>query len=295
MSKIDLHTHSIVSLDGEFSPAKLADICKANGVEVFALSDHNSTDGVAAAVEAGRERGVGVVPAIELDCEIEGVGFHLLGYGIDYADRRFGELNGALNAQIRANAKTQIELISALGIALDVERIYALSRDGLVIGETIAEVAIEDPRNAANPLVAPYLAGGERSDNPFVNFYWDFCSAGKAADVPMTYISFDEALSLIKSTGGAAAVAHPKNNFKGNDGLLKKVIEKGVWGIEAYSSYHAPTDVEHYCRIADSFGLVKTAGSDFHGKTKPSVSLGGIAGGLDEQALISAVKALRAV
>lgn len=202
MSWLDLHMHSQISLDGEFSPERLAEICHDSGLKVVALSDHNSVRGVERMMTACSRFGIREIPAVELDCIFEGVDLHLLGYGIDFQDPRYRELEEDILSQKKKNSSEVMKILKDTGIFFEEEKVLAMSRDGVVVGETIGEAALADDRNSENPLLAPYREGGERSDNPYVNFFWDYCSQGKPAYLPVSYPSFEEAQKLIADTGG---------------------------------------------------------------------------------------------
>ena len=115
---------------------------------------------------------------------------------------------------------------------------------------------------------------GKRSDNPYVNFYWDFCAQGKPAYVEINYISLKEAINIIVDSGGVPILAHPGNNIKEDKQLMESIIKQGIEGLEVYSSYHNKTQVDFYKEIALEKNLLSTCGSDFHGKTKPSIDIG---------------------
>ena len=163
-----------------------------------------------------------------------------------------------------------------MGIAFDYDEVMKLSKNGSVTGEMIAEVALKDDRNKDNTLMLPFYPGGNRSDNSYVNFYWDICSSGKGAYVPMEFMSLTEAIELILSAGGIPVLAHPGNNVKEDEELLHDIVQAGIVGMEVYSSYHTPEQIQFYSRQATKYDLIKTLGSDFHGKTKPSIKLGGV-------------------
>ena len=274
MGLTDLHMHSVISLDGEYRPAELARLCKKSGIETAALTDHNSVRGVKEMEEEGGRLGIRVVRGIELDCCCEGLNLHILGYGIDIDDKRFVLNEQELLKQKQEISSETIKLLLNMGIRFRVERAMELSRDGIVVGEMIAEAALEEPENMENPLMRPYFPGGSRSDNPYVNFFWDFCSQGKPAFLPVSYMTAAQAISLIQDTGGTAVIAHPGVTVKRDEDKIEKLVMMGVAGIEVYSSYHSADDRRYYGEIARRYGLFQTMGSDFHGKTKPGVKVG---------------------
>lgn len=295
MSKIDMHMHSTISLDGEYRPKELARLCMEEGLEVVALSDHNSVRGVLEFQEESARYGIQVIPAIELDCTYEDLNLHLLGYGVDCSDPFFLENENHILEQMRDSSKKQMEIIFEAGILFDEAAVMKLAPDGIVVGEMIGEAAIHDVRNQENPLITPYLPGGSRSDNPYVNFYWDYFSQGKIAFLPIHYPTFYEAVDSIKKAGGFAVIAHPGQTVKKDEDRIRAMHASGACGMEVYSSYHTPEDVAYYRNLADELQMMKTMGSDFHGKTKPSVFLGKTYGEESEAELTQVLRSMKVI
>ena len=271
---IDLHMHSLYSDDGEYTPGELMTLCKDAGLKFAALADHNSVKGVEEAIKEGEKLGIKVIPAIEIDCIYNGVNLHVLGYYIDPKFPRFYELEEDILRQEQTASPKRVELIEKSGIYVNPDKIKKLSKDGIITGEMIAEAALYEPENKDNEVLKPYLAGGSRSDNPYVNFYWDFCAQGKIAYAHVNFISLTEALDIINKAGGTPILAQKKKNVHEDKVLLHGIIEQGVKGMEVYSSYHTPEQVSFYRKEAEELNILMTCGSDFHGKTKPSIKLG---------------------
>ena len=296
MNRIDLHMHSIFSNDGTYEPEELVRMCGEAGIEVMAIADHNSSKACAAGMAEAARRGIQCIPAIEIDCTYRpdggdsGTDLHVLGYGIDAADPRLAKLEEDLAEQERASSRPRLDIMKELGLVIDEEKAYSLAHYGYVTGEVIAEVALADPRNNDHPMLRDYRPGGRRSDNPYVNFYWDWCAPGRRAYVPIRFISLEECLSLIRGTGGIPVLAHPGNNVKEDDALLEAVLSCGFDGMEVYSTYHSPSQTAYYREKAQAHHLMFTCGSDFHGKTKPSIHLGQMELGEDEQRIMDAVR-----
>lgn len=274
MSYIDLHMHSFYSDDGEFSPKELVDLCIGKGIKYFSIADHNSVKGIKEAKEYCKDKEINIIPAVELDCTIDGVNLHVLGYGIDYNNDIFDRIEEDIIEQEQGASKKRMKLIRELGIDFSDEVIKKLSKNGVVNGEMIAEAAMEFDKDKKNPLLQPYYENGTRSDNPYVNFYWDYCSQGKPAYAEVKYISLEKAIEVIKTSGGIPVLAHPGNNVKEKHSLLEAIRVCGIEGIEVYSSYHSKEQVEYYKEYAMKHKLILTCGSDFHGKTKPSIAIG---------------------
>ncbi|GFZ30830.1 phosphatase [Clostridium zeae] len=291
MSYIDLHMHSCYSDDGEFKPQRLVDFCLDKNIRYFSIADHNSVRAIKEAKEYCIGKAIEIIPAIELDCTIDKVNLHVLGYGIDYSKKVFNEIEENIINQEQIASKERMRLVRALGIDFSDEIISSLSRNGVVNGEMIAEAAMIFDKDHENQLLMPYYENGSRSDNPYVNFYWDYCAQGKPAYVEVKFISLKEAVKIIKESGGIPVLAHPGNNVKENAKLLEDIIGCGIKGIEVYSSYHNKEQVAFYKEFAIKHKLLLTCGSDFHGKTKPSISLGGTECNHNEDRIISELKA----
>lgn len=280
MSRIDLHMHSIYSDDGEFDSKTLVQMCHQKGLTHFAITDHNSVKAIeeakAACLEIGLKTGSEpfLVTGIELDCTFSGINLHVLGYGIDDTNPVFQQIERAILLQEQEASLVRMEKIKALGIPFSDLKIHSLARDGVVTGEAIAEAAMAFDTLKENPLLIPYYENGSRSDNPYVNFYWDFCSQGKPAYAHIAYMSLQQAIEVIVKNGGVAVLAHPGNNIKEDVCLLEKIITQGIQGLEVYSSYHSHEQVAFYKDFALKHGLIMTSGSDFHGKIKPSIKIG---------------------
>lgn len=291
MSKIDLHIHTNVSDDGEYAPAEIIRMCKAKGIEIISITDHNSVRGAKEALSAAD--GLNIISGVELDSTYYGRNFHLLGYGFDITREEFIEIEQDVLTQEKASAKLKINLFqNATGLPVREEDILETAKDGVVTGEMIAEHVLAWKDASKHEILHPYLPGGEKSDMPNVRIYWDFFSEGKPAYVPIRYISIPDAIRLIHNAGGAAVLAHPGQNLSDHDRiLLTDMIAEGIDGLEVYSSYHSKLTAAFYLNIAKKHQLMVTCGSDFHGKHKPNIHLGGHRADLSDEYLIAQMNA----
>lgn len=274
MSYIDLHMHSNYSDDGEYSPQELVDLCTHKNIKYFSISDHNSASGIEEASEYCKGKNIEIIPAIELDCHIDGVNLHVLGYGIDHNNLLFKQIGENIVNQEQQASRKRMNLVRSLGIQFSDEVIHKLSRNGVVTGEMIGEAALIFDKDKSNPKLQPYRETGSRSDNPYVNFYWDYCAQGKPAYVEIRYISLADAIVTIEEAGGIPILAHPGNNVKENKELLEKIANNGIKGLEVYSSYHNKEQETFYKKFSIDHNLLITSGSDFHGRIKPSIQIG---------------------
>lgn len=271
---LDLHMHSCYSGDGEFAPAVLMDMCKKSGLRAVALADHNSVRGIAEARMRAQAIGLKYLSALEIDCTHNDKTFHLLGYGIDENDPVFLQLETDFHAKMKTAGRKLMELVKQQGFFFDEERVLDIAFEGEVAAEHIAEVMFADTRNDDDPRFDVYREGGSRSDNPLVNFFWDYCADGKPCNVPVEYPAFDDMVKAIQQSGGVAVLAHPGANIGRDKAFAESLIKTGIDGIEAYSNYHDEETRVFYRKLAESHKLIVTAGSDFHGKCKPSIHYG---------------------
>jgi hypothetical protein len=285
--------HSRYSSDGDFEPRVLLEMCAAAHLQVVALADHNSTRGIPEAQQRASELGIELIPGIELDCVHEGNYLHLLGYWIDAADSVFGEIEASVTAMETEASKIRIQKIEALGFVLDREALERLSFGGIITGEMIAEIVLSNPVNLKHPLMTAYRPGGKRNDNPLVNFYWDFCSPDRPAYAPVNFMSLAEAIAVIRRTGGVPILAHPGANIGINTRKLASIIQTGVDGLEAFSSYHSNETTAFFIAQAKLLNVAFTCGSDFHGKTKPTIFLGGVSCYDHEDDIMSRLRSLK--
>ena len=301
---IDLHIHSIYSDDGEFTVLKLMEKCQAAGIRIMSITDHNSVKANKEAKKISKDYGIKYINGIEVDCTYKGTNLHLLGYDFNENSIDFEIHEDKIMAGERAASTKRLTLTRELGFQVLESELNTISNldDGKIwVGETFAEVLLGKPEYESHELLLPYRKGGERSDNPYVNFYWDYYSQNKPCYVHVDFPTFQEAISLIQRNGGKAVLAHPGKsihrkgtslntrssslvqgvstkyclNFEKNKTILEEMVSFGLDGVEVYCSYHSFDTAKVFYEIAMDLGLSMTCGSDFHGKAKPMVTLGG--------------------
>lgn len=277
---IDLHMHSCYSDDGEFTPAKLMERCAAGGIRMMSITDHNTVRANEEARTLAKKLGISYIPGIEIDCVFQGINFHVLGYGIDDQSQDFCDIENCIDAQ---NFETSLKMLvktQELGFHITENDMSEISKEcywqDRWTGEMFAEVLLKKEEYRNHPLLLPYRIGGIRSDNPYVNFYWDFYSQGKVCYVQSEYPPMETVIDVIHRNHGMAILAHPGVNLRENETILPAIVELGIDGIEAFSSYHTPEQSADFYQKANALGICVTCGSDFHGKTKPSIHLGKI-------------------
>lgn len=287
---IDLHMHSLYSDDGEFTPLELVEKCESAGIRIMAIADHNYVKAVEEGKRIAESKGMIFIPAIEIDCTYKGINLHVLGYNIDYTNPIFNSLGDNILKQELKCSEKKLELTNALGFELEKKQLDELSSNGVYTGEMFAEALLKDPRYIDHELLKPYREGGERSDNPFVNFYWDYYAQGKPCYTEVKFPSMEETIKIINDNNGIAVLAHPGNNLKGKFEIFDEMVEKGIQGVEAFSSYHSADTVKYFLNKARELDILVTCGSDFHGKTKPAIFLGETQCTIDEKEIENQLK-----
>jgi len=267
--------HSNFSDDGELTPQAIIDKAIQNNIDVISITDHNSIKANAVALEYSKNKRIKYIPGIEIDCQYNGLNLHLLGYDFDFTKECFLELEEKIINEEKQAGLERIEKIKEITkLYLDEAEVLKRANNGIVTGEVIAEVLLEDIRNKDSKILKPYREGGVRSDMPYVNFYWDYFSQGKPAYVHIEFIALSEAIKMIKDNGGIAIIAHPGNNLKHNLNIIDDIISSGIDGIEVFSQYHSKYDIEFFYDKCIRHNLLISCGTDFHGKNKPNIDIG---------------------
>lgn len=224
MPKIDLHIHSAYSNDGEFEVIDLVNRCVAQNVEVFALSDHNTVRGVDEAIRYAKEASLDFIPAIEIDCVFEGIDLHLLGYQIDCRSNDFSCLEAEVYKKTMGALGAMVDNLVKLGFVIDLDTVLERANGKLPAPELIAEIMLGESKYDS-PQLTPYRKGGVRGDMPYINFYLDYFEQGKPAYVPIDFMSFEDAVEMIRANGGIPIVAHPGRNLRGCESMSKKLLD----------------------------------------------------------------------
>ncbi len=251
--RIDLHTHSTAS-DGTQSPAQVVAAAAVAGLDVVALTDHDTTAGWDEAARAAREHGVALVRGTEVSARASGISIHLLSYLQDPAHPALvAELDRTRDA--RLNRARQIVDLLAADYPITWDDVLAHSRDAVVVGrphiaDALVALGIVPDRDAA---FARLLA----SDGPYhVPHY--------APDGP-------DAVRAIRAAGGVPVFAHPGADARGRivpDRVFDRLAAAGLGGIEVDHRDHSPQQRARLTAIAGRLGLLVTGSSDYHGAGK---------------------------
>ncbi|MCP4179683.1 MAG: PHP domain-containing protein [bacterium] len=289
MSKIDLHIHTSYSPDADFCIEKIIDIAEKSCMEKISFTDHNTIEAHKELVSKNIKTNIEIITGIELDCSFNCKNFHLLGYNIDINSDDFDNWLNVFTKREMDAVPERISKLQSLGFIIDKNEVYQRAGDSIPQEELMAEIILENKDNHNHPKLTPYMKNGSRSDMPLINFFWDFFSQGKPIHIPVEYLNINDAISMIKDNGGIPILAHPGANFKNDIEFVKKIMNHGIEGIEAISSYHTPELTELFLDLTNKEKYLISCGSDFHGKNKPLIKIGDF-DCKDEQLILKEIK-----
>jgi predicted metal-dependent phosphoesterase TrpH len=255
MPGIDLHTHSSVS-DGTETPAELVAAAVGAGLDVVALTDHDSTAGWDPAIEAARGTGLTLVPGIELSTQLDYASVHILGYLIDRE-------NPALVAAMEHIREERLHRAEAMVARIGVD--YALDWDD-VLAQTTAGATIGRPHIADALVARGHVADRSAAFQSILHWRGGYY---RPHDAPPPV----EGVRLIAEAGGAPVIAHPGG--RGPERLftpkrIKQLTDVGLFGLEVDHRDNPPASRPRWAALASQFGLVTTGASDYHGAGKPN-------------------------
>jgi len=247
MSKVDLHIHSTAS-DGRLSPAEVVRKSAELGLAIIAISDHDSVNGIAEALEAAKAYpGLKVIPAVEINTDIPHGEAHMLGYFIDFTDRELNATLEGLRDSRRRRAQKMIAKLAKLGIHIQWQRVQQIAGSGAIGRPHLAQALLEKGHIASTREAFTRYIG---KDGP--------------AYVEREKITPAGAVELILHASGLPVLAHP---FTINDPetMIIELKKAGLVGIEAYYKDYNANQIRELVDLAQEYNLITTGGTDYHG------------------------------
>jgi 3',5'-nucleoside bisphosphate phosphatase len=230
----------------------------ARGVRIQALSDHDTLAGVVEAMAVGRDLGVRIIAATELNTESEWGDAHVLGYFVDPDDTALEDRLRWLRENRGRRIELMVEKLNALGYGVELSRVLEIAQGGALGRPHLAQALFE---------------------KGYVKTYDEAFDSLIAKDAPAYVARVGltpfEAVALVREHGGVASLAHP-GTVVGLEELLPQLVAAGLRGIEAYYGEHSPEMTARCLALAREHGLVPTGGSDFHGRGEHGADLGGV-------------------
>ena len=250
---IDLHAHSTAS-DGTDTPAGLVAAAAAAGVEVLAITDHDTTAGWAAASAEARRTGVLLVPGAEITCRADGISVHLLSYLHDPGHTGLASVLAGSRSVRLQRARRMTELLA---------RDHPITWDD-VLAQAAAGAPVGRP-HVADALVAVGVVASR--DEAFATVLGDGSPyvLGLGAPHPV------EAVQLVRSAGGVPVIAHCLASSRGrvvSEAVLEEMVDAGLCGVEVDHRDHAPAERVRLRAFAAARDLLTTGSSDYHGTGK---------------------------
>ncbi|MEU4065839.1 PHP domain-containing protein [Streptomyces wedmorensis] len=251
--RIDLHTHSTAS-DGTDSPAELVRNAAAAGLDVVALTDHDTTRGHAEAIEALPE-GLTLVTGAELSCRIDGISLHMLAYLFDPTEPALLAERELVRDDRVPRARAMVGKLQELGVPVTWEQVARIASDGSVGRPHVAEALVELG-------VVPDVSGA---------FTPEWLADGGRAYVGKHELDPVDAIRLVKAAGGVTVFAHPLAVKRGQvlpEASIARLAEAGLDGIEVDHMDHDEATRARLRGLAKELGLLTTGSSDYHGSRK---------------------------
>ncbi|MFG2871420.1 PHP domain-containing protein [Streptomyces sp. NPDC048338] len=251
--RIDLHTHSTAS-DGTDTPAELVRNAAAAGLDVVALTDHDTTRGHAEAIAALPE-GLTLVTGAELSCRIDGIGLHMLAYLFDPEEPELAAERELVRDDRVPRAQAMVGKLQELGVPVTWEQVARIAGDGSVGRPHIAEALVELG-------VVPDVSGA---------FTQQWLADGGRAYVEKHELDPFDAIRLVKAAGGVTVFAHPLAVKRGEvvpEAAIARLAAAGLDGIEIDHMDHDEPTRARLRGLARELGLLGTGSSDYHGSRK---------------------------
>jgi len=258
-SRFDLHAHSTAS-DGTLTPTALMRRARESGVEVMALTDHDTLEGLAEAHQAADALGLRFIPGVEVSVTWEGLTVHIVGLGVDRDDPVLNRGLASLRDFRDWRAEEIGRRLAKHGISGAFEAARDLSNGRLISRTHFARFLVQDGRaKDVRDVFRHYLV------------------SGKPGFVPGQWAALGDAIAWIRAAGGQAVIAHPAR-YRVTRGKLRRLIgefaEQGGSALEVVSGSHSRDDYFTMAHHARDFGLAASAGSDYHGPEHPWIELG---------------------
>ena len=230
------------------------------GLAALAITDHDTTSGIAEAVAAGAALGVRVISGVEISCTLSRGTLHVLGYGIDPTEPRLAAGLSRLHQARNARNPLILKRLNRLGVSLTMAEVEAEAGGDLIGRPHIARALVRTGAVASIQDAFDRYLGSEA-----------------AAYVDKFRLPPEEGLALIRGAGGLPVLAHPYQTRRRGEELRTLVAtlrKQGLEGLEVYYPRHNAEQTAFYRQLAEAFDLVVTGGTDFHGEATPHIQLG---------------------
>ncbi|MEE3142731.1 MAG: PHP domain-containing protein [Chloroflexota bacterium] len=244
---VDLHLHTTAS-DGRLSPTELIHLLASQGLKQVAISDHDTTEGLAEAFAAAEEfPDMRIIPAIELSTDIPGDEVHMLGYFLRHEDEELQKILREFRMGRLERGRMMVEKLATLGINIEWERVQEIAGEGSVGRPHIALAMVEkgyckEPKDA----------------------FPEYLGRNGSAYVERSKMTPPEAVEMLIRFGAVPVLAHPAY-LNDMETTIAELAEAGIVGLEVHYAQFSPETVQQLAGLADRYGLIPCGGSDYHG------------------------------
>ncbi len=271
---IDLHMHSNFSDDGSYNVEDLFQMAAKRGLKIISICDHNSVKANLSARRMSQLYHIDYINGVELDCRYQNIHLRVLGYFINTSSEIFNHLeNESLKHENNASLRRVEAFRRYTGIRVDIEALLTKNRYQKISGEMIAHQVLSNPQYQDHPMLKPYRYG-EKSKHPIYFMNQDFFAKGAPCYVEVHHPKLEDILDIIQLTGGVAVLSQPLAVLAQGEALFDEIIAKGIAGIEVFTPYYTDQEMAKLLKVAKERQLFITAGSDFHGQSKPDNLMG---------------------
>ncbi len=255
----DLHSHSTAS-DGTFRPSEVAELAKKAGLTSIALTDHDTVDGLDEFMEAGERLGIETIPGIELAAGYKNTELHIVGLFIDHKSKALCESMEYIVNERNERNKKMIKALNRLNIDITIDELEENAGGNIITRAHYANVLVNKG----------YVKSKEEAFDKYI-------SSGRPGYVKRETLTPKSCIEVILRSGGIPVLAHATLYGYGYleiHNLIGELKQYGLMAMETVYSTYTDRQTEEMRKICESYRLLKSGGSDFHGANKPDIQLG---------------------
>ena len=246
-SSVDLHLHTTAS-DGRLNPADLVRKLIKSGLSVVAITDHDSTEGIADAQrEANNHENFELIQGVELGADVPDGEIHMLGYFLNLNDEKFQEDLKRFREGRALRGLRMVEKLNAIGMEIEWEKVQEYAQGGAITRPHIALALVEKG----------YIASFEEAFEKFIG-------RDGLAYVGREKLTPEQAIELIHGNGGVSVLAHPARYVNNLEQILPKLKAAGLVGMEAHYKDYTIEEIDYLLSLCQTYDLIPCGGSDYH-------------------------------
>jgi len=256
MATADLHLHTYYS-DGTDSPGRVIELAKQAGLSAISITDHDILDGYLEAIELAKAAGIELLPGLEMSASWNGQEVHILGFLFDPAHAAFQQRLSKQQERRIQRTHQMVARLQQIGVAITADEVFRVAGQGTVGRPHVAQVLLD--RGYVKTL-------REAFDR--------YIGADGPAYIAGSPLNPKDAIQSIREAGGIPVLAHPV--YLKEERVIEQFCRDGLLGLEVYHSSHSSEMIARYEQLADRLGLLRTGGTDYHGRSKEGAAIGSV-------------------